>query len=574
MADKATIASSSYLASDTSTISNDFEQGVGRTMYGIMRSAGTRVEGLLDRLTLTKSRSVTAGEQNRSQRELFSFWIDESESRHVHVNMFPSGPKPPVISPPSLATHLEKNLPPTPISHGYERIRENPFLGDQEGPNFVDPEGYLSFTNVAEPNHTDLEDFREEESDYILSQYSNIKPTFLVSEPLSVKLPIKASPSVEEPMVAPAKPASPPMLLLREGLTNGDGGVPSFQSNDSAMDTNTESGSSTGLTPIWEKQQAVRSDGEDGYDTQIPQQHVNAMSEDEIEDAIIRLTSREDPKHHFLPLWALRQKDSRHLHVARVRNTQKRVVVEQTDLFDGDLKKVVVNELFLLKDASHPNIINILQAHYFKAGQLWVIKEYFDGYALSELRRCHGAFSEPPISLISLELCNALSFLHKRRIVHGDLRLDNIILNTSGKVKVTDLGSCGTLLSSSVGLRASQARNALIRERTRTRPYSTAPELAIDLPYDEKVDIWSLGIIALEMGGKGLTYDRSEPLKALDQITNKEIPQLRPYLCSEDMGDFLSHCLDAKPVNRWAADILVQVCLHLRRYAHRLTRYW
>ena len=42
-------------------------------------------------------------------------------------------------------------------------------------------------------------------------------------------------------------------------------------------------------------------------------------------------------------------------------------------------------------------------------------------------------------------------------------------------------------------------------------PNTVAPELVMDLPYDEKLDIWSLGIIALEIGGKELTYDQNKP---------------------------------------------------------------
>ncbi|KAH8826623.1 kinase-like domain-containing protein [Flagelloscypha sp. PMI_526] len=254
------------------------------------------------------------------------------------------------------------------------------------------------------------------------------------------------------------------------------------------------------------------------------------------------LTSRQDPKKIFSFLSELNGRGSQHVWVAREQHTQRRVVIEQTDLFDETLKRVVVNELLLMKEASHPNIVNILQAHHFIADQLWVVKEYTEGYTLHDLIRHHGAFSDPQISRVSLEICHALSFLHRRLIVHGDLKSDSILVNRNGKVKVTDFSSCTSLLSSG-----------------RAWPYWMAPELVMDLLYNERADVWSLGIIAIEMAETEPPYCKYEPIQAMAKIMAGGTPQFSaPHLRSCDLRDFLTHCLDTEAENRWSADTLVR----------------
>ena len=131
--------------------------------------------------------------------------------------------------------------------------------------------------------------------------------------------------------------------------------------------------------------------------------------------------------------------------------------------------------------------------------------------------------------------------------IHRDIKSDNILLGMDGSVKVADFGYAAQLTQKQ------QKRNTVVGT-----PYWMAPELIRGYDYGTKVDVWSLGVMMIEMAEREPPYMDLPPLRALFLITTKEFPGLKePEKWSSDFADFVGKCLKKEIKDRpEAADLL------------------
>ncbi|NXY13478.1 PAK3 kinase, partial [Atrichornis clamosus] len=118
---------------------------------------------------------------------------------------------------------------------------------------------------------------------------------------------------------------------------------------------------------------------------------------------------------------------------------------------------------------------------------LWLVMEYVDGGTLTSVL-VQVFFEEGLIAAISQECLKALDFLHSKKVIHRDVKSDNILLGLDGSVKLTDFGLCAQLTPER------RRRSTMLGS-----PYWVAPEIVKRQEYDTQVDIWALGIVAIEM---------------------------------------------------------------------------
>lgn len=98
-----------------------------------------------------------------------------------------------------------------------------------------------------------------------------------------------------------------------------------------------------------------------------------------------------------------RTRASGHVYVAKMLSTGKKVAVKQMDLAHQPRKELIVNEILVMKESQHPNIVNFLEAYLVKGNELWVVMEYMEGGALTDVIE-NNTLEEDQIASICLEV--------------------------------------------------------------------------------------------------------------------------------------------------------------------------
>jgi serine/threonine-protein kinase 24/25/MST4 len=185
--------------------------------------------------------------------------------------------------------------------------------------------------------------------------------------------------------------------------------------------------------------------------------------------------------------------------------------------------------------------------------ELYIVMEYVDGGSVRELMEFQGGtLSEDLIAVIARGLVEALVHLHGQNKLHRDIKAANVLLTSQGEVKLADFGVSGTLTSTF------RKRNTMVGT-----PYWMAPEVIRESAYDDKADIWSLGIACYEMATGMPPYADLHPMRALFLIPKSDPPRLpatdqNSPQWSASFHDFLECCLQKAPADRATARALLE----------------
>ena len=137
--------------------------------------------------------------------------------------------------------------------------------------------------------------------------------------------------------------------------------------------------------------------------------------------------------------------------VAKTLATGKKVAIKQMDLAQQPRKELIVNEIIVMRESQHPNVVNFLEAFLIRNSELWVVMEFMEGGALTDVIE-NNKLEEEQIAAICLEVssgrsqgpkligqtCRGLQHLHSRSIIHRDIKSDNLLMNAQGEVKISE----------------------------------------------------------------------------------------------------------------------------------------
>ena len=206
------------------------------------------------------------------------------------------------------------------------------------------------------------------------------------------------------------------------------------------------------------------------------------------------------------------------------------------------------NEVKILKTlSSSPYIVQCLGTEKDQ-GNLNVFMEYMAGGSLADVaEKFGGSLDEEVVRVYTREILHGLQHLHQHGIVHCDLKCKNVLLGSSGNIKLADFGCAKRVkdLKSGGGL-------ANTWQSVGGTPLWMAPEVLRNERLDVSADIWSLGCSVIEMatGRPPWAAQVSNPMAAVLRIAHGDgIPQLPTHFSKEGL-DFLTRCLERDPKNR------------------------
>jgi protein-serine/threonine kinase len=277
------------------------------------------------------------------------------------------------------------------------------------------------------------------------------------------------------------------------------------------------------------------------------EKRLSVMSEAEIMQKLRDTVTAGDPSPLYQRIKKVGQGASGSVYVAKRLADGQKVAIKQMDLSNQPRKELIVNEILVMKKSQHPNIVNYLDSYLVRNNELWVIMDFMEGGALTDVID-NNTISEAQISCICFETTKGLAHLHGQNIIHRDIKSDNVLLDISGQVKITDFGFCAQLTEQRA------KRGTMVGT-----PYWMAPEVVKQKEYGAKVDVWSLGIMAIEMIENEPPYLDEEPLKALYLIATNGTPSLKdPDALSDELKSFLAECLCVDVKSRATSDELLK----------------
>ncbi|RPB20937.1 Pkinase-domain-containing protein [Terfezia boudieri ATCC MYA-4762] len=253
-----------------------------------------------------------------------------------------------------------------------------------------------------------------------------------------------------------------------------------------------------------------------------------------------------DPTKLYRSLIKIGQGASGGVYTAYQVGTNRSVAIKQMNLEQQPKKDLIINEILVMKDSKHKNIVNFMDSFLYR-GDLWVVMEYMEGGSLTDVVTFN-IMTEGQIAAVCRETLQGLQHLHSKGVIHRDIKSDNILLSLEGNIKLTDFGFCA------------QINEAMMKRTTMVgTPYWMAPEVVTRKEYGRKVDIWSLGIMAIEMIEGEPPYLTESPLRALYLIATNGTPKLKePEQLSRELKDFLGQALQVSPDDRSSAGELLQ----------------
>eukprot|EP00930_Biecheleria_cincta_P067678 TRINITY_DN5443_c0_g4_i1.p1 TRINITY_DN5443_c0_g4~~TRINITY_DN5443_c0_g4_i1.p1 ORF type:complete len:665 (-),score=114.89 TRINITY_DN5443_c0_g4_i1:158-2152(-) len=236
-------------------------------------------------------------------------------------------------------------------------------------------------------------------------------------------------------------------------------------------------------------------------------------------------------------------------------------VVKTIDLSDmtKGARQEAEREAAVLKSLCHPNIVAHVETC-LDDQQLCIIMQYADAgdlaSAIARRKNELSFFTEEAVLSAFAQCCAGLEHVHSKRILHRDLKSQNIFLNSNGRLQLGDFGIAKILAHTT-----SKAKTAV------GTPYYASPEVCDNRAYSFKADVWSLGVVLYQLMSLEIPFKAPSLVALVLKIIQTEPPPL-PSRYSERAQDVCSQTLRKDPEARPSTAELLQLSVVMRATAH------
>uniref|UniRef100_A0A1L8DKU2 MAP/microtubule affinity-regulating kinase 3 n=1 Tax=Nyssomyia neivai TaxID=330878 RepID=A0A1L8DKU2_9DIPT len=218
-------------------------------------------------------------------------------------------------------------------------------------------------------------------------------------------------------------------------------------------------------------------------------------------------------------------------------------IIDKTQLNPGSLQKLF-REVRIMKMLDHPNIVKLFQVIETEK-TLYLVMEYASGGEVFDYLVLHGRMKEKEARAKFRQIVSAVQYCHQKRIIHRDLKAENLLLDSEMNIKIADFGfsnefTPGSKLDTFCG----------------SPPYA-APELFQGKKYDgPEVDVWSLGVILYTLVSGSLPFDGTTLRELRERVLRGKYRI--PFYMSTDCEGLLRKFLVLNPAKRASLEVIMR----------------
>uniref|UniRef100_A0A7S2UX05 mitogen-activated protein kinase kinase n=1 Tax=Fibrocapsa japonica TaxID=94617 RepID=A0A7S2UX05_9STRA len=224
--------------------------------------------------------------------------------------------------------------------------------------------------------------------------------------------------------------------------------------------------------------------------------------------------------------------------------------VKRFNFYDREKRKQLMQEINTLHQMDCQALIEFHGA-YTKSSHIYVVLEYMDRGSLTDVIQDYDRLDERYMAAVTYQILWGLGYLHYERRLHRDIKPSNILVNQEGKVKLTDFGIA----------REVDEDSKMATTMIGTYKYMSPERLKGDA-YDSSGDIWSLGIVLIEMVTQRTPFPNVDnQLDMAQELLEMKNEDLIPTGegCSSELCEFIQACLQRNPADRLSTEQLFKL---------------
>ncbi|XP_028677264.1 serine/threonine-protein kinase PAK 6 [Erpetoichthys calabaricus] len=277
-----------------------------------------------------------------------------------------------------------------------------------------------------------------------------------------------------------------------------------------------------------------------------PVQNLPNVSHEHFKAALKMVVDKGDPRTYLKDFVKIGEGSTGIVCIAQEVHSGRQVAVKMMHLQKQQRRELLFNEVVIMRDYHHKNVVEMYKSHLVDE-ELWVVMEYLKGGALTNIVS-ETRLNEEQIATVCEAVLQSLSYLHSHGVIHRDIKSDSILLTPDGRIKLSDFGFCAQICKDV------PKRTSLVGT-----PYWMAPEVITKAPYGTEVDIWSLGIMVVEMVDGEPPYFSETPVQAMKRLRDQPAPTVKNIQkLSPILKDFLDRMLTRDPLERATATELLE----------------